>query len=177
MRYKCLGFGVVVISIWMEQSIAGPMGLDISDDNWTWLGSINLGPVWENAGQTQTFSLAPNIEKTYVASNPTHTLFDGEIFVGIQKYLPRALIGQLGFSVAATSDANLSGSIWDDANANFNNYTYSYQIQHTQVAVKGKLLLDRDYWAMPWLSVSLGIGFNNAHDFQNTPLIYEAVTG
>lgn len=29
---------------------------------------------------------------------------------------------------------------------------------------------------MPWVSASLGVGFNDAHDFQNTPLISEAVT-
>lgn len=29
---------------------------------------------------------------------------------------------------------------------------------------------------MPWVSASLGIGFNNTHDFQNSPLISEAVT-
>ena len=28
---------------------------------------------------------------------------------------------------------------------------------------------------MPWVSASLGVGFNRAHDFTNTPLIFEAL--
>lgn len=52
---------------------------------------------------------------------------------------------------------------------------YSYQIQHAYVAAQGTLLADRRYWFIPWVSASLGVGFNNAHNFQNTPLISEAV--
>lgn len=160
------------------QSIAGPMGPidDVPPKDWRWVGSVSIGPVWEDAGQTQTFYLAPNIIKTYAAARTTHALVDGEVFAGIQKELPRALLGQLGLAVAVTSNAKLSGTIWDDADSTFNNYSYSYQIQHTHVAVNGKLLADRGYWFMPWVSGSLGVGFNDAHDFQNTPLISEAVT-
>ena len=78
--------------------------------------------------------------------------------------------------MGATSNAKLSGNIWDDADSTFNNYSYSYQIQHTHVAIKGKLLADQGYWVIPWVSASLGVGFNDAHGFQNTPLISQAVT-
>src|SRR3990167_1608817 len=158
------------------QAVAGTMGSVVPAKDWRWVSSINIGPVWEDAGQTQTFYLAPDIIKTYTASNATHTLVDGEIFLGIQKDLPKALQGQLGFAVAVTSNAKLSGNIWDDADATFNNYSYSYQVQHTHVAVKGKLLADRGYWFMPWVSASLGVGFNDTHGFENTPLISQAVT-
>ena len=161
------------------QSIAdpmGPIGLGETQKSWNWVGTISAGPVWEGAGQTQTFYLAPNIIKTYAAEHTTHALFDGEVFVGIQKELPKALLGQIGLAVAATSNARLSGNIWDDADSTFNNYSYSYQVQHTHVVVKGKLLADRGYWFMPWVSASLGVGFNDAHGFQNTPLISQAVT-
>ena len=43
------------------------------------------------------------------------------------------------------------------------------------IATKSKVLIDKGYWLTPWISGSLGIGFNTAHDFQNTPLINEAV--
>ena len=78
--------------------------------------------------------------------------------------------------MAVTSNAKLSGNIWDDADSAFNNYSYSYQVQHTHVAVKGKLLADRGHRFIPWISASLGVGFNDAHGFQNTPLISQAVT-
>jgi len=36
------------------------------------VATLSLGPVWENAGNTQTFYLAPNIEKTYAANQSSH---------------------------------------------------------------------------------------------------------
>jgi hypothetical protein len=136
-----LSIAVSVVS--SAQSIAGPMGpIDVTPKDWRWAGSVSIGPAWEGAGQSQAFYLAPNIIKTYAAEHGTHALFDGEVFVGIQKELPKALFGQLGLAVVATSNAKLSGNIWDDADSTFNNYSYSYKIQHTHVAVKGKLLAD-----------------------------------
>ena len=173
-RITRLSTPTAVIIFSSLQSFAGTMGPIQKTSGW--VGSISLGPVWESAGAKQTFYLAPDIIKTYDAQNSSHVLFDGEVFVGIQKELPKAFLGQLGLAVAETSNANLSGNIWDDADVTFNNYSYSYKVQHTHIAVKGKLLADRGYWLMPWVSASLGIGFNNAHGFQNTPLISEAIT-
>ena len=65
--------------------------------------------------------------------------------------------------------------IWDDADPQFDNYSYLYKVRNSRVAVKGKLLLDKGYWVMPWVSASLGVGFNRARDFTNTPLIFEAL--
>lgn len=137
--------------------------------------TLSLGPVWENAGETQTFFLAPNIEKTYAANNASHALIDGEIFLAIQKPLHEKVAGQIGLAVAATGNAALSGNIWDDGLSQFNNYNYDYQIQHTHVAVKGKLLADGDYLVIPWINGSLGVGFNQAHNFNNKPTISEAI--
>ena len=105
----------------------------------------------------------------------THALLDGEVFLGIQKNLRDKLEGQIGLAVATTANAGLSGDIWDDADPQFNNYTYSYQVRHTHIALKGKLLADRGYVLTPWISGSVGVGFNQAHDFSNTPSISQAV--
>lgn len=140
-----------------------------------WVGSFSAGPVWEDAGMTQAFYLEPGIEKAYVANRSTHALFDGEVFLGKQKGLPQSLQGQIGLAVGFTSNASLRGEIWDDADPAFDNYTYRYKIQHTHIAVKGKLLADADLWLTPWISGSLGVGFNDAHGFQSTPTIFEAL--
>lgn len=137
--------------------------------------TLSTGPGWESSGKTQTFFLAPEVEKTYAAKKSTHRLAGGEIFVGIQQTLSNQLLGQFGISLAATSDASLQGNIWDDADPQFNNFTYSYKIRDTRVALKGKLLVDRGYVIIPWVSGSLGIGFNTAHGFKNTPISCEAV--
>tara|TARA_R110002126_G_scaffold123850_1_gene265727 strand:+ start:403 stop:1197 length:795 start_codon:yes stop_codon:yes gene_type:complete len=136
---------------------------------------LSVGPVWENAGNTQTLYLTPTIKKTYAANHTSHVLVDGDVFLGIQKPLREKLEGQIGLSVATTGNASLSGYIWDDAQAQFNNYTYSYKVKHTHVALKGKLLAERGYILTPWVNGSLGVGFNQAYDYSNTPTIIPAI--
>lgn len=156
-------------------AFAGTMGPVIQEPDWPWVSTLSLGPVWGEVSKTQTFFLAPGIEKTYVADKSNNSLFDGEIFLGLQKVLSPRVQGQLGLEVAATSDAKLSGVIWDDTNPIFNNHIYSYKVSHAHVALKGKLLADGAYWLIPWIDGSLGVGFNTAHSFVNTPVIFEAL--
>ncbi len=141
----------------------------------SWVATLSLGQAWERAGHTQAFYLDPSIKKAYVAQDASHALLDGELFLGIQQPLREKLEGQIGLAVATTGNAALSGHVWDDAEPQFNNYTYRYQVKHTHVALKGKLLADRGYVVKPWVSASVGVGFNEAHDFSNTPIIPEAV--
>ena len=54
-------------------------------------------------------------------------------------------------------------------------FSIGIDIQHTHVAVKGKLLADAGFWLIPWVSGSLGVGFNDAHGFHSAPLIFEAL--
>jgi opacity protein-like surface antigen len=141
------------------------------------VGSISFGSAWENAGEKQTLYLTPSIEKTYTSDQSTEAVFDGEVFLGLQKILSQHIQGQLGLAVAATSSANPSGDIWDDADPSFNNFTYDYKIQHTHIAIKGKILFNPDNrWLLtPWVSTSLGVGFNHAYGFSNEPTIFEAI--
>lgn len=166
---------VLSASLFTGSALSGTMGPVTQKSDWTWVGTISAGPVWASGGSTQTFYLTPEIEKTYVADKSTHALFDGEVFLGLQKLLTQTVQGQLGLAVAATSNASLSGAIWDDADPEFDNYTYRYKIQHTHVAVKGKLLADAGYWLIPWVSGSIGVGFNNAYSFNDTPTLFEAL--
>jgi opacity protein-like surface antigen len=157
-----------------SQTFAGTMGPMPSID-WTWVGSFSAGPVWSRGGETQTFYLAPEIEKTYLARKSSNALASGELFVGLQRALSSQWSGQLGLALATTGNAKIQGVIWDDADPEFDNHSYQYNVQNTRVAVKGKLLLDKGYWLIPWVSASAGIGFNRADDFTNTPLIFEAL--
>ncbi len=140
-----------------------------------WVATVSGGSAWQSAGKTQTFNLAPEIAKTYAARKSTNALAAGELFIGVQKTLSANWQGQLGLAAATTGNAKLQGTIWDDADAQFDNHSYHYKVQHSRVAVKGKLLFNQGSWLLPWLSASLGAGFNRAHDFTNTPLIFEAL--
>ena len=135
--------------------------------------SLSVGAVLEQAGETQTFYLQPEIEKTYASAGGRHLLGSGELFIGMLGQLNTCLQGQLGLAVAATSNAELNGNIWEDANPAFDNYDYSYQINHSHVAIKGKILADFNQPVLLYVSGSLGVGFNNSHSFEITPKIYE----
>ncbi|MDI9819845.1 MULTISPECIES: outer membrane protein [unclassified Legionella] len=161
-------------SLCVHTAMAGGMGTE-AVSKLSWLASISGGPVWERAGKTQTFYLAPEIEKTYYAKKSTSSLAYGELFLGMQKDFYNQLQAQIGLALAATDKAKLSGEIWDDADPQFDNYVYKYKIKHRRVALKGKLLFDRNYVVIPWVSGSVGVGFNKAYGFDNTPTIFEAV--
>lgn len=133
--------------------------------------TLSGGPAWESVGNTQTFLFTPSIQNTYAAVQTTRALADGEIFLGIQKQFNKKIQYQLGLAAATTMNAKLSGNILDDNNLQANNYTYDYQIRHTHLAIKGKLLVDICSAVMPWISASMGLGFNQAYQFTATPLV------
>lgn len=174
MKYR-LFLSITAAGVLGSTAFAGTMGSVIPSKDWTWVGSVSAGPVWARGGETQTFYLAPEIEKTYAARKSTNALASGELFLGIQKLLGSQWLGQLGLAAATTGNAKLQGVIWDDADPEFNNHSYQYKIRNSRIAVKGKLLLDKGYWLMPWVSASLGVGFNRAHEYSNAPLIFEAL--
>jgi opacity protein-like surface antigen len=163
---------LLVLSIIVQTAMAGTMGRS----NWTWLATVSGGAAWATySSATQTFFLAHEIEKTFVPTRSNNALAAGELFLGFQKEPISQWQGQLGLALALSGDARLSGIIWDDANPQFDNHSYQYRIRHSRVALKGKLIADRGCWLMPWISGSLGIGFNRAFDYNNTPLIFEAL--
>lgn len=141
----------------------------------SFVASLSVGPGWESGGQTQTLNLTPDIIKTYTANKSTNTLPVGELFLGMKHSLPKQLEGQIGLAFVAAGNATLSGDIWDDADPAFNNYTYKYKVRHMALALKGKLFGHWNLPVMPWISAALGVGFNEAYGFSNTPTIYEAI--
>ena len=146
----------------------------------SWLKSsfvmtLSGGPGWTSPGETQTLNLAPGVIKTYTANQSTDTIFGGDLFMGVQVPFANQLKGQVGLDIAATSNTNLSGDVWDDGDPEFNNYTYHYKIQHKHVALKGKLLIDRNWPVIPWISAEAGVGYNRASYFSSSPTIYQAV--
>ncbi len=141
----------------------------------SFVGSLSVGPDFASGGNTQTLPLGPELTRTFTANQPGNTLANVEVLLGVQQPFTRHLQWQIGLDAATTSGATLSGNIWDDASPVFNNYTYRYQLKHTQLGLKGKLIGNYGWSFMPWLSLMLGVGFNEAYSFANTPIIFEAV--
>lgn len=153
----------------------GSSALDTLNRFSPYVVTLSVGPAFAGNGKTQTVYVSPFINKTYAANNKTNVLFDGELFLGIERVIYPNVQGELGIAVAATNHAQLSGNIWDFGNAQFNNSNYTYQVQHTHIAAKGKLIGDVGYTIRPYVSGSLEVGFNQAYDFVTAPTTFAAV--
>ncbi len=137
--------------------------------------TLSLGPGWTTSGNSKTFYLQSDIRKTYNVSNNSQAFSTADLFGGWQIPTGFNLLFQLGIDVKGVHNAELSGSIWEDADSNFNNYKYTYKVNRTQVSVKGQLLSDVNMVVQPYVNASIGYGVNSAHDFTITPKIYEEV--
>lgn len=139
--------------------------------------TISLGPAFENAGQTQTFNLQPDLENTYQSIKNTHTLANGGVWLG--KQFPffgyENVFHRYGLAITATSHATLTGNIWDDADPDFNNYTYSGKVEQTSVVFEGKWLYQLTSSVLPYLSIGIGLGINRSYDFIIKPQIIEQI--
>lgn len=166
---------LVSISAFNMTAFAGTMGPISVPSKKTIVGTLSAGPLWASAGRMQAFYLTPEVEKNYTSNSTTSAFPEGELFLGMQKTLPHQLFARLGVALATTGNISSNGVIWDDADPQFDNYNYAYKVQNTKIALKGVLLLDKGSFLMPWISGSIGVGFNYAHSFTNTPLIFEAV--
>ncbi len=178
-------------SVW-----AGAMGPDIKMDDW-WLSedacpvskilstsypwehvmTASIGPAYNHDnGKSQTFYLRSDVKKTFEATPSSNVLLYGELFLGMQKQLTSLFISQFGLSIAGSTDANLSGDIWESADPDFNNHTYSYSVNEARVTLTGKMFADINYYdLLPYASLDLGVGFNTAHGFTISPSIYKGV--
>lgn len=150
------------------------------------LATLSGGASWGMTGNKQTFYLQPALLKTYRSTSSVNVYGVGDLFLGAEHRLSSQLMGQLGLDLGVTNTVigramgmthNVSnvGEIWEQANPDFDNYTYSYRVSQTRVAVKGKLLVEREYYQQiaPYVTVSLGAGFNNASGYGSTPRIEE----
>lgn len=141
---------------------------------------LSASPTWISGNETQTLNLQSDITKTYTASQPNNTIPNFELFVGTQRpiqtrFNSQPFMGQLGLVVAVTGKTTLSGDIWEDADPNFNNSTYQYNVNHVLLGLKGRLIANYGHCVEPYLSAGLGIGFNRAYGFSISPNISEEV--
>lgn len=138
--------------------------------------TLSLGASWAQSNSL-TELLAPEVINTYTANHNDDPFIIGEIFAGMQRELSPGWFGQLGVAVAGGGNADMSGDIWANAQPEFDNYTYKYSVNRVFVGLKGKVLTDLGYMGVqPYLSGSIGLGFNHAYGYSNTPKIPEEVT-
>jgi len=135
--------------------------------------SISGNIAWTNPGQTQTFDIVPDLNQTYYDLSKTSLVSVFEGFIGLQTALNANLDGQLGVVIVGAPEVYLNGNIEQEANPDFNNYNYSYKIQHTHVAAQAKLFYNSSLPLSPYIMASLGAGNNKSYDYYQSSKLFE----
>jgi len=168
---------IILISFVLSSSVLATTVSQISPSNPFVIG-LSAGPAWVTGNQTQAINLQPDVVKTYTASNQSSTVASVELFGGWQKAfssMHQPLLGQLGISIVGAGNAQLSGDIWEDSDPAFDNFNYTYKVNHTHIAIKGRLVGNYNLVFEPYVSASAGLGFNHAYNFTINPKISEEV--
>lgn len=170
---------IFLIGIMLANSALAVTGSEVTSNRQFVIG-VSAGSIWASGSKTQTFNLQPDVAKTYTADN-NRTAFPGaEVFIGLQKPLAALLMGQplisqIGIDIVGAGNAKLTGDIWEDADPDFDNFNYKYKVNHAHAAIKGRLIANSCSVIQPYISGSVGVGFNHAYDFTIQPKIPEEV--
>ena len=139
--------------------------------------TLSLGPDFIQQGRAQTLILYPPFANHYTNKKSTTTAIDGGVFIGFENDMTEKTLLQFGISGYLDQRINPKGNVWLFASPLFETLAYQYHVRHGRVVAEGKLLLktpQNTLWH-PYLSVNLGAAFNQASDYQETPLIAGAV--
>ena len=147
----------------------GKMGAPAQFNPWSKVATLSLGSAWVNPHPTETIPGRSPVMSTYVGSSNSQAVVDGEIFLGAQRALNRNFLGQLGIAIAAMSSAQLKGDIVNTMPLYSDAFLYTYDVSHTHVALKTKILIEPDDIINPYVSGSLGVGFNQSTHYTSTP--------
>lgn len=172
------GFGLCCSLSALAGDAGFPVDLPIQ---WTSIVTLSGGVAWTTAGQNQYLYpfFVPSYEY-YKYNSATSTMGSGEIFFGLQRVIYPNIIGELGLGVAGMSDAQVNG--YADVNGYPDAFGYSYKVNHGRLELKGKLIAYTMQPIQPYISGSLGVAWNNSHDYRPVllnpavyfPIWYEA---
>lgn len=175
--YACL-LVTAGLLISTQATQAGTMGvIETTKPRYQALATVTIGPDFVQKGQAQTLSLLPPFQNHYTNTNNTTTVADAGGFVGVERAFSDKLWVQLGVSGYIDAQISPQGDVWRFASPEFDTLSYAYNVQHTRVMAEGKFLTSINaYQALhPYVSWGLGAAFNQARDYQETPLIAGAV--
>jgi opacity protein-like surface antigen len=134
-----------------------------------YLASLSLGPAWVSHLKSHTYNQDTDYEMTYRNhGNPSVT--NAELLIGRQKSLTPLILAQMGLTLSKTDTISESGTILEFSNPEFTNFRYRYDIEHTDIGIKGKWILNADLMLDPYVSAGVGVSFNRTKHFSIHPL-------
>lgn len=165
------------LSLLVAPAYSGTMGK--TSDSYKPLIMLSAGPAWQSGFKTQTLTLQPGVQNTYVPNNAYTALGSGAIFLAVEAPFYQTLKGALGVALTGSGSAKMSGNIWQDANPNFSNFTYNYKVNQFRVAFKARIVETEPKYTFkslqPYLSGEVGGGFNRSTGYLTTQTIDTAV--
>ena len=140
---------------------------------WSSIITLSGGPAWSIiSGQNQRFLPFPPpalIFNRYIARSQSNILGTGELFFGLQNFIgASSVIGQFGIGVAGAGEASVSGTV--NVNGIPNVYSYRYNVSHWRPELKGKLIANGFRLVQPYISASIGAGFNFSSNYTVTTI-------
>ena len=131
---------------------------------WESIISVSGSAVWSTPGQDQyLYPYDHPLYEYYTYNTNTTTAASGELFFGLQRVAFDNVIGQLGLGIAGMTDVSVTGDV--DFTGVPNVYSYAYKVNNFRIDLKGKLIANYFQPVQPYVSGSIGVGFNNAHDY------------
>jgi hypothetical protein len=138
--------------------------------------TLSGGPQWTIPGQSQQIYLDNVGSNYYKNMSSLQAVGTGELFVGYTK--PISWINmQWGGLISGSGVAKVKGEIWQLNDPDFNNLSYSYKVNQFKVGLRTKWMPNRSFrWGyLPYVTGSVGVGFNRSFSFTNNILISSAV--
>lgn len=165
------------LSLFSEYLCAGTMGPVATPSQWVPVITATAGPDFVNPGKSQTLTLLPPFQNHYTKDNASQTVTDVGGFVGVERVLTEKLSAQLGVSGYWDSQMTIKGDVWQFALPEFDDLSYTYRIHHARVMAATKLITTLSQYSFlhPYVSGEIGVAFNQASGYQETPLEVGAI--
>lgn len=136
---------------------------------------MSFGLNRQKNNKNQTYYVGPQAEKSFRAENTFSYQGEGLVYIGFLHKITTNNIFSVGLQLQQTGSARFSGIIWDDADPDCDNRDYSYQVSHSGIYASTRLYHSISNSLHTYVEADLGIGFNRAYNYYNTPRIIEAL--
>lgn len=162
-------FSLFCLVVYRSISFATPMTFP--------LVSLTLGSDFVNPGQAQSLTLFPPFQNHYTHHHHIQSVADGGIFIGVERIMTEKIAIQFGISGYKDSQFTSQGHVWQFGLPLFDDLAYTYAIHHARIMASSKLLtfIPACRTMQPYLSMEVGTAFNAARDYQERPIITNAV--
>jgi hypothetical protein len=138
---------------------------------WSPVITLSGGPMWSSPGRYQiiyyTDMFGNTLSSEYYPIRESNTQGAAELFFALEREVVPGMAAQLGIQIGGATDAQLKGLTTVSGIPGV--YRYSYNVNHTRLGLKGKLIALRPTLVQPYISGGFGASWNQSHLFYTAP--------